>query len=336
LARDLVEISLEIITEKFSPVTMIEMSQTQLPTREMQEKEIQQIQQRVQSQAQQVAANPQMMQQAQANPQAAQQMIAQAMSQAQSEIQKVTERPSIEQVLKFLKSTRAKSFVLDIETDSTIQPDEQAEKQSRTEFIGMLGQLLPQLSQMITAEPQTAEFCGELLKFATAPFRAGRSLDGAIDELVEQMKSRSGQPRPDPETEKLKMLQQVEQDKLKVETDKNKTDAELEAAKLKQADQHKKLELQNDRALKTMELNAKAGDSQAKAQVQNQKAMHDREKHQLDMVKSQQEMEADRQKMDLAVQQSSLKSADMQNRQAEREALAQFKMNQPIGGGRPP
>ncbi len=50
---------------------------------------------------------------------------------------------------------------------------------------------------MITAEPKTAEFCGELLKFATAPFRAGRSLDGAIDELVEQMKAKAEQPQGD-------------------------------------------------------------------------------------------------------------------------------------------
>ena len=52
--------------------------------------------------------------------------------------------------------------------------DENAEKQRRTEFVGVLAPMLPQLSQMIAAEPKTAEFCGEILKFATAPFRAGR------------------------------------------------------------------------------------------------------------------------------------------------------------------
>ncbi len=65
--------------------------------------------------------------------------------------------------------------MLDIETDSTILIDENAEKQRRTEFVGVLSQLLPQLAQMIAREPKTAEFCGEVLKFSTAPFRAGRS-----------------------------------------------------------------------------------------------------------------------------------------------------------------
>ena len=57
-------------------------------------------------------------------------------------------------------------------------------------FMQVLGALLPQLSTMIQGEPKTAEFCGELLKFATAPYRAGRSLDGAIDKMIEQFKAK--------------------------------------------------------------------------------------------------------------------------------------------------
>ena len=109
-------------------------------------------------------------------------------------------------MLHFLKDSRAKAFTLDIETDSTILQDEQQEKQQRTEFLQVLSSLIPQLSTMIQTEPKTAEFCGEILKFATAPFRAGRSLDGAIDDLVQQMKDRADQPRPDdPVTAKGKL-----------------------------------------------------------------------------------------------------------------------------------
>ena len=53
LARDLVEITLEIITEKFDEVTMIEMSQTQLPTEQMQQQAAQQIFQQMQQLQQQ-------------------------------------------------------------------------------------------------------------------------------------------------------------------------------------------------------------------------------------------------------------------------------------------
>ena len=158
------------------------------------------------------------------------------------QLQKLQEQPTIEQVLHFLKDNRAKSFVLDIETDSTILADEQAEKQARTEFVGVLGQLLPQLSAMITAEPKTAEFCGELLKFATAPFRAGRSLDGAIDELVEQMKAKAEQPQA-----RIPMpgLIQVEQMKQQTDREKLTADDKQHAADLQQKDRHKTWELNN-------------------------------------------------------------------------------------------
>ena len=72
-----------------------------------------------------------------------------------NELQKMQEKPTIEQVLHFLQDNRAKAFVLDIETDTTIMPDEKAEKQRRNEFMQVLGGLLPQLSQMIAAEPRT-------------------------------------------------------------------------------------------------------------------------------------------------------------------------------------
>ena len=61
------------------------------------------------------------------------------MKQGQTELQKLQEKPTIDQVLYFLKDNRAKAFVLDIETDSTIMADENAEKQRRTEFITALG-----------------------------------------------------------------------------------------------------------------------------------------------------------------------------------------------------
>ena len=102
-------------------------------------------------------------------------------------------KPTREQVEQFLKDYRTTAFVLDIETDITIQADENAEKQRRGEFMGMLAQLLPQLAALIAQEPGSAEFCGELLKFSVAPFRVGRSLDGSIDNLVEQVEMKAAE-----------------------------------------------------------------------------------------------------------------------------------------------
>jgi hypothetical protein len=329
LARDLVEITSEIITEKFDDVTIIEMSQTQLPTREMQAQKMAQIQQAL-------AQGQQMAQQApQGQPQdpAQGQQMQQMMQQGQAKLQKMAEEPTIEQVLQFLSNNRAKSFVLDIETDSTIMADENAEKQRRTEFVGVLGQLLPQLSTMIQNEPKTAPFCGEILKFATAPFRSGRSLDGAIDELIEQMKAKSDQPQgDDPVTAKAKQDMQIEQLKQKTIADRDAMDAKLKASELLQKDQHKRMELENERVIAQAQMQDKARDAEGKMQVQNQKMMENREAHQAHMLENQQKLDLDRQKAGMAMQQHQNKQQDMASRANERQMAAAQKRNNGIGG----
>ena len=233
-------------------------------------------------------------------------------------------------MLEFLQDNRAKSFVLDIETDSTIMADENAEKQRRTEFVGVLGQLLPQLSTMIQGDPKTAPFCGEILKFATAPFRTGRSLEGAIDELIEQMKLKSDQPRgDDPVTAKAKADMQLEQLKQKTIADKNAMDAKLKASELLQKDKHKQWELDNEMKIKMAEMQAKQGDRQAQMVEASQEQAHDREVHQMEMIKKDADVRATQQKSEMAMQ---IARAKMQSNAQAAAAKQQMAMNKPRTG----
>jgi hypothetical protein len=331
----LVEITSEIITEKFADKTIIEMSQTQLPTNAMVEKQVKAIQKQMgdQQKALDMAMKlPQVQQQMQQNPegmQQAQQQFQQLMESGQAAIKKIAESPTIDQVLQLLSDCRTKSFVLDIETDSTIIPNEQQEKQQRTEFIGVLAQLMPQLTQMYMADPHTAEFAGDILKFATAPFRAGRSLDSSINNMVEMLKEKADQPRPDdPATMQNKTALQIEQMKQQTAQAKIKQDGDIEAAKLKQQDAHKQAELQNQKDLKAMELQGQQQEAQADLGVQNQKLIENREAHQATMLQKQQDMDLNRQKADMAVQAHQLKADDLVRRQNERQQAAQFKQQQ--------
>jgi hypothetical protein len=338
VARDLVEICSEIITEKFDDVTMIEMSQTQLPTKEMVGDEVEKIEKQIDGIVKQATQQIQQMQAQGAPPDAAQQLI----SQVQPQIQQLTEHGqkmsaevTIDQVLRFLRDTRAKSFVLDIETDSTIMADEDGEKQRRTEFVGVLGQLLPQLSTMIQTDPQTAPFCGEVLKFATAPFRAGRSLDGAIDELIEQMKQKGAGPRPDdPQTAQGKIQLQIEQMKQQTEMQKAQMHMQVEQDKLKQADQHKQWELANQRQIAGVKAQSEVGEQQSDMAVQGQKMQESREAHQANLAANQQKMQIEQQKAQANLAQQAAKAQETAARISERQAAQAFKMSQPLGGGR--
>ena len=128
------------------------MSQMEIPTAaEQQQKlmalmqQVQQMQQQAMQQMQQTQAAPQAQAMAQAqNPDAMQQLEQQYM-QLKGNIEDEQQKPTVEQVEQFIRDYRTTAFVLDIETDSTIQADENAEKQRRGEFMGMMAQLLPQL-----------------------------------------------------------------------------------------------------------------------------------------------------------------------------------------------
>jgi hypothetical protein len=334
LARDLVEITAEIITEKFSAVTMIQMSQTQLPTKAMIQQQIQGIVQQLQQQqqqAQQLIQSPQVQQQAQQNPQAAQQAIAQfqqAQQAAQQEVQKLEQQPTIEQVLTFLKNNRSRAFVLDIETDSTIQADENADKQRRTEFLGMLSTLLPQLSMMIASQPQTAEFCGELLKFAVAPFRAGRSLDGAVDGLVEQITAASGQSannKPDdPITAKSKADVKIEEMKLEYQKQKDAQDAQLKVAQMQLDDKHATMQIQAGLQTNAQKAQAAQGDAAEKTMRLQQQAVNEQQGHQAKMAESAADIQLTQAKAAATAQQAAMKQNDMLAVAAEKAAATKF------------
>jgi hypothetical protein len=218
---------------------------------------------------------------------------------------------------------------LDIETDSTIMADENAEKQRRTEFVSVLGGLLPQLAQMITAEPKAAEFCGELLKFATAPFRAGRSLDGTIDELVEQMKMKSSAPPPNPEAEKLKLLKDVEMAKIEQKKQSDAAELKVKQDELVQKDRQHQETLANDRRIAWANAQIKLSDTEGKQQVQAAKVSENREAHQAHMLEKSQDMQLNQQKADAAAKLANQRSSEQAQRSADQRAQQQLKMTQP-------
>ena len=341
LARDLVEITSEIITEKFKPATMIEMSQTQLPTDAIKSRGLQMLQAQYMQLAQQAQMAAQQAQQApqqqsampgQQDPNAQQgQQVQDQMMMLQSQLQTAQEKPTTDQVFRFLKDNRTKSFVLDIETDSTIMADEQAEKQARTEFLQVLSGALVQMGQMIQANPKSAKFCGAVLKFVVSPYRAGRELDGSIDEFIQDVEAKGSQPAgDDPTTAMGKVQLQIEQMKQTTAQQKNQQDMQIAQAKLQQDDKHKQMELMNQQQIARMKMSGDQQDGQIDMAVQGQKMQESREAHQAQLAANAQKMQIEQQKAALAQQQHVMKANDMQARQQERATAAQFKQERPI------
>jgi hypothetical protein len=193
----------------------------------------------------------------------------------------------------------------------------------------VLAQLLPQLAQMIAMEPQTGAFCGEVLKFTVAPFRAGRSLDGAIDDLAELMKSKAEQPRgPDPTTIQAQTAKEIETMKIAHASQKDQGEAELKKQEMAMRDAHEKAKIASNEKLKLAELRARQGDDAAKAQQTQLKAIADREKHQADMLGKQADVQFDAQKLDHAKQLAQLKIQQTIQQGEQKRVAEQFKLQQ--------
>jgi hypothetical protein len=280
VALDITRIAAEIMAENFQPQTLLDMSQMELPTDADIKKQIDALK----AQAQQITAaahqkiaeaqaNPQLMQAAQANPEQAQQVVQQLQQQAQQQLQqmqgqaqKLSQTITIDQVVKLLRSEKLRPFILDIETDSTISPDENAQKQRATEFITAVGGFLNQAIQAVETLPQIAPLMADTLKYVASQFRAGRELDTSIDEFADQMKQMAGQPKPpDPAHAKVQQDMQMAQQEAQAKQQERQL-----AQQTAQADQQRKSEeataaQQREDAKLQADLQAKQADDQRKA-----------------------------------------------------------------------
>lgn len=138
-------------------------------------------------------------------------------------------------MLELMRADRMRSMYLEIETDSTIQSDEDAEKARRIEFATAIGGMVQNLMPVMQAAPELLPMAGELMKFVTGGFRAGREMEKTIDAALQALQARISQPQqpaPDP-TQQAKTeaeLAKADATKVKAQADVAKAQIDLQAA----------------------------------------------------------------------------------------------------------
>jgi len=159
----------------------------------------------------------------------------------------------IPQALMLLKDEPAKNFRIEVTSDSMIYQDEEQEKADRMQFLQAMGGFLQQAIPAAQATPEITPMMMEMLKFGVTAFKAGKGLEGLIDETADkfrqQAKQMEGQPKPpSPEVQKLQMQAQLEQAKMQnsmqIEQQKMQMQVELEKAKQEYQAQENQLKFQ--------------------------------------------------------------------------------------------
>lgn len=289
IARDMTRMAAEIMAENFSPETLLAMTQMEVPTARdiaMQAQQIKAQKQQIVQTVQQAVAHPQAQQIAQQQPDQAKAALEQAQQQIQGlddQLAKLQELPTVEKIMALLRSERARPFSLDIETDSTIAPDEDAQKKRATEFVTAVGGFMGQAVPLAQTVPQLAPLIAEFLKYTASQFRAGRAMEGVIDEFADQMAQASKQPQgPSPEA-------QVMQAKMKA-------DEQAHAASMQQHE----AEMQGKQQSAQLATQSAEHDRQLKERVAHQTMAQAAQKHEQDMQKGELEIHALRAKIGAA------------------------------------
>jgi hypothetical protein len=186
-----------------------------------------------------------------------------------------------EAAIALLKDPLQRQFRVDVETDSTIELDQTAEKQSRVEFVQAISQFL-EASVQIAGTPmgeQMAPLLGEIMLFAVRGFKVGAQLEGAIESMIEKMQAAAKNPAPpppDPAMVKAQADAQAQQQQAQIDAAKAQQEGQLAAQQHQQEMQARQSEIQADQISRQGEMAAEHQRAQVdaqKGQIELQKAL---------------------------------------------------------------
>lgn len=246
-SRDLVRIIAEIIAEHFSLETIKALSGFKLMT--AQEKQM----------AQQMA---------QMQPEAP----------MPDEVKEMMENPTWEEIMTLIKDDTARCFRIEIETDSTIKVDQEADKAARNEFLAAAGGFI---QQSIMAPPELQPLLMEMLKFGVKGFKIGREMETTFDMALRDIKAKVENPAPPPADPAVA----AEQAKMQLEGAKLQQDASMRQAEMQQNAAFKAEELnlkREDLALKQADIQLRQMDMEYKYGLENKKIDADLTKTRID------------------------------------------------------
>lgn len=255
--RDTIRIMGEIISEHYSPQTLITCSgimndDTILPSLPSPP---------VAPQLPQLPPNlpPEQMVQAQQQLAAAQQQAAQAQQQYQQQVQQIQmqRQKLVQDALALLKQDKLRGFRIDIETDTTMAEDALETKQSRVELVTAVSSFLTPALAAGEKNPDLIPLLTKTLLFVIRGFRVGRDLESAFEEFSDKsdkmVKQNAGKPPSNPEMIKA----QAEVEKAKIEAQSEQSNAAMTLQHKQTEQQVAAMKVQSDQQLSQFEAETK-------------------------------------------------------------------------------
>lgn len=164
--------------------------------------------------------------------------------------------PSWEDVEQLLRNNALRCFRIDIETDSTIKADEDAEKSSRIEFLQVLGPYMEKAVMAGQSAPELIPFMAQTIGFVARAFPVGKELEGSLNVAIQKLEKAAQQPQqqqPDPEMVKVQGQMQLQQAKQQGDQQaaqmKMQSDAQIEQMKIASEKELAQVKMQSEAAV---------------------------------------------------------------------------------------
>ena len=202
-ARDLFRLKAEIISEKFSPQTLATMTGFDL----------------AQNDAEKVALQKQ----------------AQALQQSGQQIPQPEklQKPTWEQITTILKSDKLRGFRVDIETDSTVQPDAATEQKNRVELLTAISGFVQGIAPAVQSGAIPMDLAKEMLTFGVRAFKVSPQLEDALDQIGGdgQENGQAQQAQQQMKMQQQQMQQQFQEAQAQIAQQQKQAEAVIQQAK---------------------------------------------------------------------------------------------------------
>ena len=197
----------------------------------------------------------------------------------------------LQAAIQMLSNSTIRDFHIAVEADSLAQIDEQAEKQAAAEAVETIGSFLQSSLPIMQGVPELLPMMSEMLLFLVRRFRAGRGLEGAIEQAMKALTDKAAQaaqqPQQNPEMMKLQADQQAEQmrmqaqaqtEQMKMQADAQMTqvkaqlDMQMQQAKVQAEMQLQQMKAEFEAAKQNNEMQIKAREMAGKEEYERWKA----------------------------------------------------------------
>lgn len=145
------------------------------------------------------------------------------------EAENARKQTQFDAAIELIRKDGIHGFRLDIEADSTIAPDENAEKQARVEFLQQMVPLLEQVVPIAQGNPPLAALAREITMFAARGFKVSRPLEESLEAAFDAIAKMAPNPKfsgqgeqkagADPKIEAAKIAASSQDAQTKAETD---------------------------------------------------------------------------------------------------------------------